>query len=79
MRSLTHTFTDGHIVILVSFAQSFTHYSAVATKLGVSLSRQEELGSLVFVDCLSNLFATQGGSDAGEVKGQARPTFSLDR
>ncbi|XP_064382568.1 elongator complex protein 6-like [Halichondria panicea] len=70
---------DGHITILVSCAQSYTHYNSVGTKLGVSFSRHEEQGHLVFIDCLTKLTTQQqNGPTDEEVKGQTRHTFSLD-
>lgn len=46
---------DGHLTYLVSFAQSLIHYSSIATKLGVNISKQKENGNFVFVDCLTHL------------------------
>ncbi len=45
----------GHSVCLVSFAQSFNHYSNVATKLGVNLNAAKLNGDFVFVDGLSQV------------------------
>ncbi|CAI8027167.1 Elongator complex protein 6 [Geodia barretti] len=52
---ISQALKDGFDVYLVSFAQSFIHYSSVASKLGVNLSRYQSSGQLVYIDCLSRL------------------------
>ena len=61
---------DGHLTYLISFAQSFIHYHSIAMKLGVNLSKQEESGKLVFIDCLTHLLSGGGdlSNDSGSLK-----------
>jgi hypothetical protein len=56
-------FSDGHLTYLISFAQSFIHYHSIALKLGANLSKQEENGNFVFIDCLTRLLSGGGSSN----------------
>lgn len=89
---LSITPADGHLTYLISFAQSFIHYHSIATKLSVNLSKQEENGSFVFVDCLTHLLSDTNSSESsassldpekdGEHTGSSsgsRLVFSLSR
>ena len=83
---------DGHLTYLISFAQSFIHYHFIAAKLGVNLSKQEENGSFVFVDCLTHLLSETDTSESSASplnpkkddehtasSSSSRLTFSLSR
>ena len=65
---------------LISFAQSFIHYHSVAMKLGVNLSKEEESGRFVFVDCLTRLIDENDTlKNDGTSSSNSRPAFSLGR
>ena len=61
--------SDGHLTYLISFAQSFVHYHSIAMKLGVNLSKQEESGKFVFIDCLTHLLS---GGDLSNDSGPSK-------
>ena len=86
--------SDGHLTYLISFAQSFIHYHSIALKLGVNLSKLEESGKFVFIDCLTYLLSggdladdSASSKEGGVVKMDSstasgtgsRIAFSLDR
>lgn len=56
IKNLSNGFVpDDCTVYIVSFIQSFIHYSTIAAKLGVNLSQFQSNGRLVYVDCLTHL------------------------
>ena len=61
--------SDGHLTYLISFAQLFVHYHSTAMKLGVNLSKQEESGKFVFIDCLTHLLS---GGDLSNDSGPSK-------
>ena len=68
---------------LVSFAQSFIHYHSIAMKLGTNLSKEEESGRFIFIDCLTHLMddsdTSKSSTDSAAASSNSRITFSLNR
>eukprot|EP01147_Barroeca_monosierra_P010849 gene10849-2925_t len=54
---LTSTVTDGGTIVLLSFAQTFNHYSVIAKKMGYNL-RTTDSPNALFLDGLTNLTNT---------------------
>lgn len=71
----------GHKVCFLALVQSFSHYSSISQKLGVSLSSSIQNGKLVFIEglkcALKGMDIPEEKVDENPFVGLGKPNFSL--